>query len=98
MLKLSLSDIQLISFNTYNHIIQSCYGKKFKQQTKKRSNNNVIGKINYYSAAKRNQSVEKNKRNTKNNLFVTSKSETTNSPIHEFTVLQNSFKAFKMKK
>ena len=68
MLKLSLSDIQLISFNTYNHIIQSCYGKKFKQQTKKRSNNNVIGKINYYSAAKRNQSVEKNKRNTKKSL------------------------------
>ena len=67
MLKLSLSDIQLISFNTYNHI-QSCYGKKFKQQTKKRSNNNVIGKINYYSAAKRNQSVEKNKRNTKKSL------------------------------
>ena len=80
MLKLSLSDIQLISFNTYNHIIQSCYGKKFKQQTKKRSNNNVIGKINYYSAAKRNQSVEKNKRNTKNNLFVTSKKRN-----HKFT-------------
>ena len=71
MLKLSLSDIQLISFNTYNHIIQSCYGKKFKQQTKKRSNNNVIGKINYYSAAKRNQSVEKNKRNTKNTNSLT---------------------------
>ena len=70
MLKLSLSDIQLISFNTYNHIIQSCYGKKFKQQTKKRSNNNVIGKINYYSAAKRNQSVEKNKRITKKSLTL----------------------------
>ena len=68
MLKLSLSDIQLISFNTYNHIIQSCYGKKNQATNKKRSNNNVIGKINYYSAAKRNQSVEKNKRNTKTSL------------------------------
>ena len=26
------------------------------------------------------------------NLFVTSKNETTNSPIHEFKVLQNVFK------
>ena len=26
-----------------------------------------------------------------NNLFVTSKNETTNSPIHEFKVLQNVF-------
>ena len=65
MLKLSLSDIQLISFNTYIISYNLVMGKKFKQQTKKRSNNNVIGKINYYSAAKRNQSVEKNKRNTK---------------------------------
>ena len=32
---------------------------------------------------------------TTSNLFVTSKNETTNSPIHEFKVLQN---VFKMKK
>ena len=68
MLKLSLSDIQLISFNTYIISYNLVMGKKFKQQTKKRSNNNVIGKINYYSAAKRNQSVEKNKRIKKKSL------------------------------
>ena len=39
--------------------------------------------------------ANKNMNKHTNNLFVTSKTETTNSPIHEFKVLQ---KVFKMKK
>ena len=49
-------------------------GKNSSNKRKKRSNNNVIGKINYYSAAKRNQSVEKNKRNTKKVLDISGNS------------------------
>ena len=70
MLKLSLSDIQLISFNTYIISYNLVMGKNSSNKRKKRSNNNVIGKINYYSAAKRNQSVEKNKRITKKSLTL----------------------------